>query len=215
MLAADTAVSYGSMRKTKYAHRMAALSTDTAIATSGEMSDFQELLKIFKEKHEADIIEDDGALFLKPKDYFNFLSRLQYQRRMKMDPLWNGTIVGGVRQNSGEVFLGMVDLYGTKIEGNFLLTGLAAHYCQVLLQNAWKPDLSEAEARAVIEDCMRVMFYRDKKASDVIQITTVTKEGGVKIEEPYRVETHWDLKWYTEKTNEFWRPIRIYNSQNQ
>lgn len=49
-----------------------------------------------------------------------------------MDPLWNGTIVGGVRDN-GEVFLGMVDLFGTKIEGNFMLTGLAAHYCQVLM----------------------------------------------------------------------------------
>lgn len=129
MLAADTAVAYGSMRKTKHAQRMAALSIDTAIACSGEMSDFQELLKIFKEKHESDVIENDGALFLKPHDYFNYLSRLQYQRRMKMDPLWNGTIVGGVSQTNGEVFLGMVDLYGTKVESDFHITGLAAHYC--------------------------------------------------------------------------------------
>lgn len=150
------------------------------------MSDFQELLKIFKEKHESDLIENDGALFLKPRDYFNYLSRVNYQRRMKMDPLWNGTIVGGVRPN-GEVFLGMVDLYGTKIEGNFLLTGLAAHYCQVLMQNAWRPDLTEAEARSVIEDCMRVLFYRDKKASDEIQICTITKDQGVKIDNPYRI----------------------------
>lgn len=48
---------------------------------------------------------------------------------MKMDPLWTGTIVGGFRKDTGESFLGTVDLYGTKIEGNFLLTGLAAHYC--------------------------------------------------------------------------------------
>ena len=129
MLAADTAVAYGSMRKTKGSQRIAQLSVDTAIATSGEMSDFQELLKIFREKHEADLIENDGTLFLKSRDYFNVLSRILYQRRMKMDPLWNGNIVGGVRQDSGEVFLGMVDLYGTKVEGNFLLTGLAAHYC--------------------------------------------------------------------------------------
>lgn len=82
-----------------------------------------------KEKHEGDIIEEDGAHFFKPKDYFNFLARLNYQRRMKMNPLWNGSIIGGVKKDDGEVFLGMVDLYGTKIEGNFLLTGLAAHYC--------------------------------------------------------------------------------------
>ena len=131
---------------------------------------------------------------------------------MKMNPLWNGTIVGGVRQDTGETFLGMVDLYGTKIEGNFLLTGLASHYCQVLMQNNWHPEMTEAEARKVIEDCMRVMFFRDKKATDVIQITTITKEHGVKIEESYRVDTKWDLAFYAEKTNEFWRPIRIYSN---
>lgn len=150
MIAADTAVAYGSMKKTKGASRMAKLSDETVIACSGEMSDYQELLKIFKEKHEADVIEDDGAQFYKPTDYFNFLSRLNYQRRMKGDPLWTGTLIGGVRKDTGEVFLGQVDLYGTKLTGNFLLTGLAAHYGQVLMQNAWRPDLSESEAREVL-----------------------------------------------------------------
>lgn len=130
---------------------------------------------------------------------------------MKADPLWNGSIIGGVSQTNGEVFLGMVDLYGTKVEGNFLLTGLAAHYCQVLMQNAWRPDLTEEEAKKVIEDCMKVMFYRDKKASDEIQITTITKDRGVQIHDPYRIEGEWQLQFFYEKTNEFWRPIRIYN----
>lgn len=133
MIGADTAVAYGSMKKTKKTSRIAKLSEESAFSCSGEMSDFQELQKILRDKHEFDVIEDDGAHFYKPKDYFNFISRLMYQRRMKGDPLWNGTIVGGVKKDTGEVFLGMVDLYGTKIEGNFLQTGLAAHYCQVLL----------------------------------------------------------------------------------
>lgn len=48
MLASDTAVAYGSMRKTKHASRLAPLSEETAMVTSGEMSDFQELLKIMR-----------------------------------------------------------------------------------------------------------------------------------------------------------------------
>lgn len=40
MLAADTAVSYGSMKKSKKATRMAELSSETAIACGGEMADF-------------------------------------------------------------------------------------------------------------------------------------------------------------------------------
>ncbi len=78
------------------------------------------------------------------------------------------------------------------------------------MQNAWKPDLSEAEARQLMEECMRVMFYRDKKATDEIQICTVTKKG-VKIEPSYRISSEWQLEWFKNMTNEFWRPIRIYN----
>jgi 20S proteasome alpha/beta subunit len=48
---------------------------------------------------------------------------------MKMDPLWNGTLIASVDKNTGEKFLGHVDLYGTKLEGNFLQNGLGAHYC--------------------------------------------------------------------------------------
>ncbi len=210
MLAADTQVSYGSMKKSKKATRMAELSSESAIACSGEMADFQELMRLFREKREADEIENDGVIFLRPRDYFNYLSRVNYQRRMKMDPYWNGCIVGGVRKDSGEPFLGMVDLYGTKIEDNFLITGLGAHYCQVLMANNWRADMSEDEARKLIEDCMRVMFYRDKKATDEIQICKVTKAHGVEIEAPYRISSEWQLDWFKNMTNEFWRPIRIY-----
>ena len=99
-------------------------------------------------------------------------------------------------------------MYGTKVEADFLLTGLSAHYCQVLMQNAWREDLSEAEARAVIEDCMRVMFYRDKKAHDVIQISTVTAQG-VTMHETYRIDSNWDLDFYKNSTNEHFRPMRV------
>ena len=62
---------------------------------------------------------------------------------------------------------------------------------------------------------MRVLFYRDKKAVDEIQITTVTRARGVVTENPYRLTEgwNWDLEFFSTKNNEFWRPIRIYNNQ--
>ena len=110
-----------------------------------------------------------------------------------MDPLWNVSIVGGVLADNGEVFVGTVDLYGTKIECNLLITGLGAHFCQDLMQNVWRPDLSEAENSTLLEESMLVMFYRDKKATDEIQLFNVTKEG-VKIELSYRNDSEWKLK---------------------
>lgn len=46
--------------------------------------------------------------------------------------------------------------------------------------------MSEEEAKRLMEDCMRVLFYRDKKATDEIQIGKITKQG-VEIEKPYRI----------------------------
>ncbi len=151
----------------------------------------------------------DGATFMSPRDYFNFIADHNYRRRMKMDPLWCTTVLAGHNKQSNELFLGMTDLYGTKVEANFILTGLAAHYCQVLMQNAWREDLTEAEARAIIEDCMRVMFYRDKKSLDNIQISTVTA-AGVTMDEPIRIDSTWDLQYYQKMTNEFFRPNRVH-----
>ena len=77
------------------------------------------------------------------------------------------------------------------------------------MQNAWKPDLTEAEAKAVLEDCMRVMFYRDKKAIDTIQISTVTA-AGVTMHEPIKIDSEWSLNWYQNMTNEKFRPLRVF-----
>ncbi len=128
---------------------------------------------------------------------------------MKMDPLWISTVVGGVRKDTGESFLGSVDIHGLKIEHNYVLTGISQHYCQVLIENNWKPDMSELEAKQLLATCMSLMFYRDKKASDRVQFTVITQKDGVKMDEPVQVYSNWDLSFYKEKTNEFWRPMRI------
>ena len=51
------------------------------------------------------------------------------------------------------------------------------------MENGWREDLTEAEAKKLITDCMTTMFYRDKKASDKVQMTVITK-AGVRMEEP-------------------------------
>ena len=82
-------------------------------------------------------------------------------------------------------------------------------YCQVLFANRWHKDISKEDAVALIEDCMRVMFYRDKKAHDMIQISTVTHADGVQMGTPYRIEASTDLQAMYTDTNEKYRPMRI------
>ena len=85
---------------------------------------------------------------------------------MKSNPLYVKAVIAGIDKKDG-VFLGTTDFHGTKIDNmNFVATGLGLHYCQVLLQNSWRPDMTEAEAKALLDDCFKQMFYRDKKAHD-------------------------------------------------
>ena len=69
--------------------------------------------------------------------------------------------------------------------------------------------MSKEEAVELIEECMRVMFFRDKKAHDLIQISTVTHNEGVTVGAPYKINASLNLNHMTTHNNEFYRPMRI------
>jgi 20S proteasome alpha/beta subunit len=69
--------------------------------------------------------------------------------------------------------------------------------------------MTEAEAKAVLNDCFRQMFYRDKKAHDTVIVSTITHTGGVQMGEPYNIECSSNMNFYYTHTNEFFRPMRI------
>ena len=54
-------------------------------------------------------------------------------------------------------------------------TGLGAHMALPLLRKSWREDLTEEEARKLLVDCMRVLFYRDTRASAKLTIGKVCR----------------------------------------
>lgn len=190
LVAADTLGSYGSLAKFPNVSRMAAvgIAKDTVIAAGGDYSDYQEILKMIEKKAVEEYALDDGAS-ISPKSLHHWLTSVMYQRRSKMDPLWNSVIVAGLR--GGAPYLGKCDLYGNMYEDTFIATGLGAHLALPLMRKAWKADMSEAEARKLLEDCMRVLFYRDTMASSFITIGKVDASGSA-VGEPFQLETYWE-----------------------
>lgn len=55
--------------------------------------------------------------------------------------------------------------------------------------------MDEGEARALLEDCLRVLFYRDCRALNKIQIAKATSEGTL-ISEPYEISSSWETANY-------------------
>ena len=95
-------------------------------------------------------------------------------------------------------FLGRVDKLGMSYEEDFIATGFGLHLAVPLMRERWTPDMTLADARSLLEDCMRVLYYRDCRTINRIQFATVVADaaapGGSKLDisEPYALPTKWD-----------------------
>ena len=166
------------MAKYKDARRIVPVGPSTLIGAGGEYSDFQSIQDLLSSNAQALANLDDGTSSLTAKETWNYLRAVMYQRRNKMNPLWNDLIVAGPN------FLGYVDKIGTSYTAtDMIATGFGSHLAMPILRSKWRPDMEEAEARTLLEDCMRVLFYRDCRALNRIQIAKVTNEGSV-VSEP-------------------------------
>eukprot|EP00525_Craspedostauros_australis_P010910 CAMPEP_0198119088 /NCGR_PEP_ID=MMETSP1442-20131203/24275_1 /TAXON_ID= /ORGANISM="Craspedostauros australis, Strain CCMP3328" /LENGTH=249 /DNA_ID=CAMNT_0043777481 /DNA_START=184 /DNA_END=933 /DNA_ORIENTATION=- len=201
LLAADTLLSYGGMAKSFQTPRMKAIQNQILLAASGEYSDFQEVcqqveaLCLEETTESMTSIYDDENRSIPARNVWNYLRAVLYRKRSQMNPFWNTLIVAGLQPTEGsadshqtKAFLGTVDKLGTAIEEPLVATGFGAYLALPLLREQWRPDLEEGEARALLEDCMKVLFYRDCRASARIQLAKVTDEGGVHISDPYELD---------------------------
>jgi 20S proteasome subunit beta 7 len=131
------------------------------------------VLDLTSRREEETLKHSDGHPSLSPTNLYTFLANLFYARRSKINPLWNSVLVGGWDFAKDEPFLGYVDLLGTTYTAPTLATGFGAHLAQPLLREAFEATagidgtgelLSAEAAEKVIDDCMKVLFYRDARS---------------------------------------------------
>ncbi|EPZ33857.1 Proteasome, subunit alpha/beta domain-containing protein [Rozella allomycis CSF55] len=192
MMAADCLASYGSLARFRDVRRFTPFQNNTIIGSSGEYSDLQQMQQILESLAISEYCYQDHYQ-LNTNNVFEYLRTVMYGRRTKMNPLWNSHVIGGLV--SGKPFLGYVDLLGTSYKASTIATGFGAYLAQPLLRKAVEGrenEIDEQEALQILENCMRVLFYRDARSLNKIQIAKVTTEG-VDISDPYSLETQWDF----------------------
>jgi len=79
MLAADTLASFGSLAMYTNVNRIQQLGRYSLIAGTGELADFQYVIKILQELINNDICQEDN-FHLHPKEIYSYLSRMFYSR---------------------------------------------------------------------------------------------------------------------------------------
>lgn len=164
-------------------------------------------------RREEDANVEDGRE-LTAEEVHNYLTRVMYNRRNKGNPLWNSIVVAGVEDGVACVLLalhlrfcspphalfhclrrtlGTVDHIGTAYTEDFIVTGFGGHMAIPLIRESWKPDMSESDARALVEECMKILYYRDCRTINKITLAKITAEGGM-VSEPFTLATKWDFQ---------------------
>jgi 20S proteasome subunit beta 7 len=194
LMVADMLGSYGSMARFKDIPRLKQCGDSTVVGAGGDLSDFQYIQDLLEELMEEDAVYEDGVK-LTTKSIHSYVSRVMYNRRSKMDPLWNSLVVGGY--SNGQGFLATCDLMGTQFEDDIIATGYGGHLALPLMREAvqkWGTAMTLEQAQTTLENCMRVLWYRDCRASNKMTFAKIT-EAGVEISpEPVVLSTEWQQK---------------------
>ncbi|KAL0380333.1 UNVERIFIED_CONTAM: Proteasome subunit beta type-4 [Sesamum angustifolium] len=197
LLAADMGGSYGSTLRYKTVERLKPVGKHSIIGASGEISDYQEIMRYLDELILYDNMWDDGNS-LGPKEVHNYLTRMMYNRRNKFNPLWNSLVLGGVK-NGQNIWGRYVSMIGVHYEDNHVATGFGNHLARPILRDEWHENLTFEEGVKLLEKCMRVLLYRDRSAVNKLQIAKIT-EAGVTISQPYSLKTFWDFSAFKNPT---------------
>lgn len=183
VIAADHMGSYGSLLRFNNLERLIRVGSETVVGISGDISDFQHIERLLHQlETEEEVYDSDGGHSLRAPHIHEYLTRVLYNRRLKMDPLWNAVIVAGFNDDRSP-FIRYVDLLGVAYGALALATGFGAHLAIPLLRKLVPSDedfekVSEKDAREAMINSMRVLYYRDARASEKYTLATLTFEDG-------------------------------------
>lgn len=182
VIAADHMGSYGSLLRFNNLERLIRVGKETIVGISGDISDFQHIERLLHQlETEEEVYDSDGGHNLRAPHIHEYLTRVLYNRRLKMDPLWNAVIVAGFNDDRSP-FIRYVDLLGVAYGALALATGFGSHLAIPLLRKLVPSDedfvnVSEEEAREAIINSMRVLYYRDARASEKYTLATLSFEN--------------------------------------
>ncbi|KAK4468313.1 hypothetical protein MN116_008110 [Schistosoma mekongi] len=200
VLAADLLVSYGSLAKYMDFERMFKVNESTVMCCSGDVADFQFLKRHVKELTHLDNLLSDGFK-LSPHALHSWITRILYNRRSRLEPLWNTYLVGGIEAN-GEPFIGYCNMLGVSFSENYVATGFGAYLATPILRECLEikakgdpKNIAEEDAISTITSAMKQLYFRDCRAFDTYQLAVINKEG-IQIHGPLHLKCDWSIAEY-------------------
>lgn len=191
MIAADTLGSYGSLARFKNISRVLKVNKNIILGVGGDYADFQYLKELVNGKMIGEECLEDN-IPLKPASLHCWLTRVLYQRRSKVDPLWNNVLIAGIQKEIP--YLGYIDKLGTAVQDKVIATGYGAHIAVPLLRDGYqkKPKMNKKDAEDLIVKCMEVLYCRDARSFNRYELAIITPDE-VEIKGPIDIKVNWEI----------------------
>lgn len=170
IIAADNLVSYGSLARYQNMQRVYKINDKVIVGVGGDFADYQ-----FIKRHIDQLVINDEALGdkneLKPKALYTYLTRVFYNRRSRMNPLYLDIVVGGIQD--GEPFLGHVNVRGKAYLSNCIGTGFGNHLAIPLFREyVENPNIVIDKSKAEeLVSCLNVLLRLESMISKAILLT--------------------------------------------
>lgn len=191
--AVDTGATYGRMALSGLQTIFQPLE-NSLVVFSGMLSDVQFLKKFIKQEIEADV-----GRKMDPQGIHKMIQRILYQKRSEMKPMMVSVIVCGMNQKKNKVFnatddkgrfIGVINSKGNFWFDDTAATSFSENFALPLLRNRNLEDLSKEDAVELMEECFRIMCYKDCRATNTINIGIID-DADVSIFEPRNISTDW------------------------
>jgi len=164
------------------------------VVFSGMLSHVQCLKKFIKQE-----IEEDVGRKLDPQGIHKMIQRILYHKRSEGSPMKVGVIVSGVHPKKNRVFettdeegrmVGAVNSRGNFWFDDAVAMSFSENMALPLLRRRNLRELSRDEAIEVVEECFRIMCYKDCRATNTIEIGVVEGDRAMVLE-PRNIPTDW------------------------
>lgn len=194
ILVTDTAASYGYLG-VEGITKVFKITNNCAIAFSGMIGDIQYLKNFISEEIANDPMPID------PQGIHKLIQRVIYSRRSRMELLNLSVVICGVNKKQECLlestdekgrFLGVVNSKGNFWFDDSVATGIASHLILPILRDKNHKVMNKQDAMILAEECMRLLVYKDIRASRNIQMA-VCEENNVEILKPKDIATNWEI----------------------
>lgn len=194
IIAADNLGAYGSLLRFNDIERLIPVGKNTVVGISGDISDMQHIEDVLEEmvtENNYDNSYADDEESLQPSYVFEYLATIMYNRRSKMNPLYNALIVAGVEDS--KPFLRYVNLLGVTYSSPTLATGFGAHLALPLMRRVVdnESDIEKTTlevAENTILESMKILYYRDARSSRKFSLAIIDNDQGLIIKKGLQVE---------------------------